>query len=140
MNEAFDNTANCTDGVADAWATASSAYSSNITNNASLSADEKAYAKNLIKYADAEYTDDTDDDYSYCLERAMATYEACIQKHGLTGFMTDVRSVSAGAKASPLSLFSNGNTNTVAIIVIISMVSVTAIGGYFFLKKRKENI
>ena len=32
------------------------------------------------------------------------------------------------------------NTNTVAIIVIISMVSVTAIGGYFFLRKRKENI
>ena len=138
MNEAFDNTENCTDGVADAWATASGAYSSNITDNASLSADEKAYAKNLIKYADAEYTDDTDDDYSYCLERAMATYEACIQKHGLTGFMTGVRSVSAGAKVSPLSLFSNGNTNTVAIIVIISMVSVTAIGGYLFIRKRKE--
>ena len=32
------------------------------------------------------------------------------------------------------------NTNTVAIIVVISMVSITAIGGYFFLKKRKENI
>ncbi len=31
------------------------------------------------------------------------------------------------------------NTNTVAIIVIISMVSVTAVGGYF-LRKRKENI
>ena len=30
------------------------------------------------------------------------------------------------------------NTNTVAIIVIISMISVTAIGGYFFLRKRKE--
>ena len=26
----------------------------------------------------------------------------------------------------------------IAIIVIISMVSVTAIGGYFFLRKRKE--
>ena len=34
----------------------------------------------------------------------------------------------------------NDNTNTVAIIVIISMVSVTAIGGYFFLRKREENI
>lgn len=30
------------------------------------------------------------------------------------------------------------NGNTVAIIVVISMISVTAIGGYFFLKKRKE--
>ena len=30
------------------------------------------------------------------------------------------------------------NGNAVAIIVIISMISVTAIGGYFFLRKRKE--
>ena len=36
--------------------------------------------------------------------------------------------------------FANKNTNTVAIIVIVSMVSVTAIGGYFFLRRRKENI
>ena len=139
MNTAFDNTANCTDGVADAWATASSAYSSNITNNASLSADEKAYAKNLIKYASAQYTDDTDNDYSYCLERAMATYEACIQKHGQEAFMSDVRSVSASPRINPLVNITGKNTNTVAIIVIISMVSVTAIGGYFFLRKRKEN-
>lgn len=138
MNAAFDNTANCTDGVAAAWTTASNAYSSNITNNASLSADEKAYAKNLIKYASAQYTDDTDDDYSYCLERAMATYEACIQKHGQTAFMSDVRSVSASSRITSLS-FINGNGNTVAIIVIISMISVTAIGGYFFLRKRKED-
>ena len=33
----------------------------------------------------------------------------------------------------------NENTNTIAIIVIISMVSVTAIGGYFFIKRRKVN-
>ena len=31
------------------------------------------------------------------------------------------------------------NSNAVAIIVIVSMISVTAIGGYFFLRKRKEN-
>lgn len=137
MNAAFDDTANCTDGVAAAWATASNAYSSNIAKNASLSADEKAYAKNLIKYATAQYTDNTDNDYSYCLERAMATYEACIQKHGQTAFMSDVRSVSASSRITSLSLI-NGNGNTVAIIVIISMISVAAIGGYFFFRKRKE--
>ena len=32
------------------------------------------------------------------------------------------------------------NTNSIAIIVIISMVSVGAIGGYFFIRRRKENI
>jgi len=31
------------------------------------------------------------------------------------------------------------NGNTVAIIVVISMISVTCIGGYFFLRKRKED-
>ena len=41
---------------------------------------------------------------------------------------------------SPLVNIIGENTNTVAIIVIISMVSVTAIGGYFFLRRRKENI
>ena len=30
-------------------------------------------------------------------------------------------------------------TNTVAILVIISVVSVGAIGGYFFIRNRKEN-
>ncbi|MBQ6920493.1 MAG: Ig-like domain-containing protein [Bacilli bacterium] len=138
MNAAFDNTENCTDGVATAWTTASNAYSSNITNNASLSADEKAYAKNLIKYASAQYTDNTDNDYSYCLERAMATYEACIQKHGQNAFMSDVRPVSASPRITSLS-FINGSGNTVAIIVIISMISVAAIGGYFLFRKKKED-
>ena len=32
-----------------------------------------------------------------------------------------------------------GNTNTIAAIVIISLVSVTAIGGYFFIKRKEEN-
>ncbi len=39
-----------------------------------------------------------------------------------------------------LNVVGGENTNTVAIIVIISVVSMTAIGGYFFLRKRKENI
>ena len=34
-------------------------------------------------------------------------------------------------------IIGNGS-NTVAIIVIISMISVTAIGGYFFIRKRRE--
>ena len=33
----------------------------------------------------------------------------------------------------------NENTNTIAIIVIISLVSVTDIGGYFFIRRRKVN-
>ena len=32
-----------------------------------------------------------------------------------------------------------GNINTTAIIVIVSMISLTAVGGYFFLRKKKED-
>ena len=46
----------------------------------------------------------------------------------------------AGAATSRTIAIGNGeNTNTIAIIVIISLVSVTAIGGYFFIKRRQEN-
>lgn len=45
----------------------------------------------------------------------------------------------SNAKISILPSTNIENTNTIAIIVIISLVSVTAIGGYFFIKKRQEN-
>ena len=135
MNAAFDNTANCIDGVDDAWATASSAYSSNIVNNASLSADEKAYAMNLIKYASAQYTKDTDNNFEYCLERAMATYEICVTKHGMTPFMNNVRSASPVVNKNILEGMTSGST---IAIVVVSVLAVTAIGGYFFIRKRKE--
>ena len=47
-------------------------------------------------------------------------------------------SVLAAARISPLANIV-GNTNTIAVIVVISMISITCIGGYFFLRKRKEN-
>ena len=48
-------------------------------------------------------------------------------------------SLSNASGANLVSFINNENTNTVAIIVIISLVSVTAIGGYFFIRKRREN-
>ena len=47
-------------------------------------------------------------------------------------------SILAAARISPLANIV-GNTNTIAVIVVISMISITCIGGYFFLRKRKEN-
>ena len=46
----------------------------------------------------------------------------------------------AGSSGSLLIGIVNEKTHSVAIIVIISLVSVTAIGGYFFIRRRKENI
>ena len=92
----------------------------------------------MIKSATAQWTDDTDDNFEYCLERAMATYEKCVKVHGQTAFMSEVRPVEATPNVSPLSVVASSN-DIVAIIVVISMVGLTAIGGYFFLRKRKEN-
>ena len=46
---------------------------------------------------------------------------------------------SGGSSGSAHLGFSNEKNNSVAIIVIISLVSVTAIGGFFFIRKRREN-
>ena len=47
-------------------------------------------------------------------------------------------SILASARISPLAN-TVGNTNTIVIIGVISMISITCIGGYFFLRKRKED-
>ena len=44
----------------------------------------------------------------------------------------------ASARSSVLTIFSN-NGNTISIIVIITTISLTAMSGYFYLRKRKEN-
>ena len=135
FNEFMDDTENCTTGLDAAWASCSTAYTLFKSSAESLGETEEAWAKNLVKYATAQYSDDSAE---ACLERMMKTYEICVQKHGKTAFMDDL--VTLGApQVSPLVNIIGENTNTVAIIVIISMVSVTAIGGYFFLRKRKED-
>ena len=70
------------------------------------------------------------------IEEALARYDNILANYGGTNFMN--RSTSGGAKLM-LSKIAGENTNTIAIIVIISLVSVTAIGGYFFIKRREQN-
>ena len=66
----------------------------------------------------------------------MKTYEICVQKHGQTAFMSEFVTLQA-TRATPLATIV-GNGNTVAIVVVVSMISITAIGGYFFVRRRKE--
>ena len=138
FNTAMDTTSGCTTNMSSAWTSAKAAWTTFESDISGLSESEQTYAKNLIKYATVQWTSGTDSDYSYCLERCLATYEKCVTVHGQEAFMADVRTFAAAARITPLSFIVNGNGNTVAIIVIISMISVTAIGGYFFLRKRKE--
>ena len=103
-----------------------------------LSGDELTYAKKMLKNAIAVWNEDHDSDEKYCLERAMATYEFCVKNHDCSAFMNDVRPVER-TQISPISIFgSTENSNMVAIVVIVSVVSLTAIGGYFFLRKKRE--
>ena len=74
------------------------------------------------------------------VEQFLACYDYVVGKYGESyDFLGRIASgkIAASSRIAPLSII-NGNGNAVAIIVIISMISVTAIGGYFFIRKRKE--
>ena len=133
FNAAMDTTSYCTANISTAWPICSAAYSTFLTEAEALDETEEAYAKNLIKYATAQYSDDSGE---ACIERMMKTYEVCVQKHGKTAFMSDL--VTLGQ--APVSLISlvQGNNKTVLAIVIVSLISVSAIGVYFFLRSRKK--
>lgn len=130
-----------TSNLEDAWDNLSTQYTSWFTNSGKLlSSDEKAYAKSLFAHADSvdrNVTPSADD-----LQHMLAKYDWIVGHYGLTDFLSDDsgtnrESVPQANNRVILNLIAQ-NGNTVAIIVIISMISVTAIGGYFFLKKRKE--
>ena len=74
------------------------------------------------------------------LEKAVYWYDYAVAAHpSLTKFIVNSSSQTRGANVgiSPLAIVSS-DSNIVIAIVIISLVSVTAIGGYFFIKKRKS--
>ena len=138
FNEAMDDTNYCTTGLDAAWTTCSNAYNSFKTAAAALGETEEAWAKNLVKYATAQYSDDSGE---ACIERMMKTYEVCVQKHGKNAFMNDLVTLGRASNTNPITIIgAKSDVNVVAIVVITSVVSLTAIGGYFFLRKRKENI
>lgn len=98
-----------------------------------------------MKYEKALLTGGTADEESEdVIEQALARYDYIVGKYnkgqGITAYNDFL-----GRNPSPISnsriilnSIVNNSGNTVAIIVIISMISVTVIGGYFFLRKRKE--
>ena len=138
MNTTMNGTNVCSGTFANlesAWDDVAGKYDELFGASTTLNETELAWAKNMLKYATAAWGSD---DELACVEKAMKTYEHCVSTYDfLDAFMSPVRSISA-VKVSPLVNIIGENSNSVAIIVIISMVSVTAIGGYFFLRKKKE--
>ena len=138
FNAAMDTTSGCTTNLYSAWSTATAAWNTFLSEAAALGETEEAYAKDLIKNASAQWTDGTDSNYQYCLERCLATYDKCVNVHGQTAFMNGVRAAAKIPYINPLTIVTN-NGSGVAAIIIVAVVSVAALGGYFFLRKKKED-
>ena len=99
-------------------------------------------AQNIYKIA--THLDSSSYSHEVSVEHAVARYDDALLKHSelrTNEFMGRVAEGTLSYSSPNVVLVSiaKENTNTVAIIVIISLVSVTAIGGYFFLKRREEN-
>ena len=133
FNTAMDTTNGCTTNLSSAWSTCSSAYNTFLTEAAALGETEEAYAKNLIKYATAQYSNDSGE---ACIERMMKTYEICVNKHGQTAFMSELVTLSR-IPINPLQV-SVKNSSTTIIIIVIASISVIAVGGYFYFRKKKD--
>ena len=67
------------------------------------------------------------------IEQAMAFYDKAVAKYHLTNFINRTISYSENV------FFASSTDNTILTIVLISVASVSIIGGFIFLKRRKEN-
>ena len=100
-------------------------------------------AQNIFKIATHLASETYTTANEYTVEHAVARYDDALLKHTElrdNEFMGRVAEGTLSYNNPKVALvsFVVEKSNTVAIIIVISMVSVTAIGGYFFLKKRRE--
>ncbi len=87
--------------------------------------------KMAASYLDTSSSVATDD-----FKKAVNNYMHCLTKYGYTGFIND-----RGSSTSSLSnnIYKSSDNNTaISIIVIVSIISVTTIGAYLFIRKRKQ--
>ena len=105
-----------------------------------LTAEEIAHAKALFANADSvdrNKTPSADD-----LQHMLAKYDWILSHYQFNDFLANDSGTNRPIvqNSSPrIGLFGNiDSSNATAIIVVVSLVSLTAIGGYFFIRKRKE--
>ena len=79
------------------------------------------------------------------LQKALSSYDYVCAKYGAQLTSGDFLHEYAGRAAAhypsivnPISLFGGAESTGTAIIVIVSVIGVSALGGFFFLRKRKE--
>ena len=79
------------------------------------------------------------EDGSY-IEQAVARYDVAVARHSsLSKFIVNRSGTPRSSAVIKTPAIIGGNGNLIASIVVISITSLTAIGGYFFFRKRKEN-
>ena len=145
MNEQMNGKNVCTGTSAQrdtAWANVKAKYNALFGPERTTTFDdtELNWAKDLLTNAHAEWNEIHDSDQKYCLERALATYEFCVAHYySNDAFMSGVRTLSSNSGAYLNTVLSMKNTSAVIIIVVISAISVAAIGGYFLFRKKKDN-
>lgn len=132
----FNTTMACDDGgdtanVESKWSSASSAFTTAMN---ALGTDDKTVFKRLVANASAVEGGDS-------LQDMLARYDYIIAKYKLSNdFLHDGadRGAVQYSRVLPFN-FVTKNSNAITITVICSVISLTAIGGYFFLRKRKED-
>lgn len=134
----FNTTMACDDGgdtanIASKWSSVTSAFTTTLSG---LSSDNQVVLKKLVANASSVEGGDT-------LQDMLARYDYIVAKYklGNSDFLHSSAgrgAVSYSPKVTPISIFGSNSNNMIPVIVVISMISVTAVGGYFFLRKRKE--
>ena len=76
--------------------------------------------------------------YENDLSEALSRYVNMVEEKGTGDFLSLGNAVLQKGKNNPIALASK-NTSATIIIVVISAISVAAIGGYFLLRKKKDN-
>ncbi len=88
--------------------------------------------KMAASYLDTESSLATTD-----FKKAINNYEHCLTKYGYKGFIND-RGTTTNS-LSNLAYKSSDSSTAILIVTLVSFVSVTAVGGYFFVRKRRYN-
>lgn len=78
------------------------------------------------------------------VEKFLSAYDYVVENYGASydflGRIASGKIVPSGGRVNPINTIISGESTTaITIVVIVSLVSLTAIGGYFFIKRRKEN-
>ena len=137
----FNDTLNCTNSgetanVATKWGTVADKFEDwFVDNEKELTDDQLEYAISLFKNA---YSVDGGDS----LQDMLARYDYIVKKYGVSDFLntnTDRPPVSKSVRINILAHFMNQDWNASMIIIILSGVTLLSIGGYFFLRKKKED-